>query len=118
MLTFNLAKADRVTLHKRITSLTLPPKELSLMSSTDLADEETKQSIKIAEQEALEHSILQKTIAPRAKITHKGMVDIEDMNTEASIARERERERERDRNQGVSLYLINSPTTYLNMHYT
>jgi hypothetical protein len=48
------------------------------MSSTDLADEETKQSIKIAEKEALEHSILQKTKAPRAKITHKGMVDIEE----------------------------------------
>jgi len=47
------------------------------MSSTDLADEETKLEIKQAEQEALEHSILQKVTAPRAKITHKGLQDIE-----------------------------------------
>lgn len=94
MLTFNLGKSDRVVLHKRIGSSHISPKELSLMSSTDLADEETKQSIKIAEKEALEHSILQKTKAPRAKITHKGMVDIEDVNNEESSVRERERERE------------------------
>jgi hypothetical protein len=95
MLSFNLGKSDRVVLHKRIASLHISPKELSLMSSTDLADEETKQSIKIAEKEALEHSILQKTQAPRAKITHKGMVDIEeDVNNDAPSMRERERERE------------------------
>lgn len=96
MLTFNLAKSDRAILHKRIAALQISPKELSLMSSTDLADEETKQSIKIAEKEALEHSILQKTKAPRAKITHKGMVDIEDVNSEGASMRERERERERE----------------------
>lgn len=94
MLTFNLGKSDRVMIHKRIASSNITPKELSLMSSTDLADEETKLSIKIAEKEALEHSILQKTKAPRAKITHKGMVDIEDVNNEGSSMRERERERE------------------------
>jgi len=94
MLTFNLGKSDRVVLHKRIASSRISPKELSLMSSTDLADEETKQSIKIAEKEALEHSILQKTMAPRAKITHKGMIDIEDVNSEGSSMRERELERE------------------------
>ncbi|KAF7985144.1 hypothetical protein HWV62_7704 [Athelia sp. TMB] len=96
MLTFNLPKSDRATLHQRIASLKISPKELSLMSSTDLADEETKQSIKIAEEEALAHSILTKTVAPRAKITHKGMVDIEDVNTEGATMRERERERERE----------------------
>jgi len=48
------------------------PQEMSTMSSTDLANEETKQSIKIAEKEALEHSILTPTTVPRAKITHKG----------------------------------------------
>lgn len=95
MLTFNLGKDDRVVVHKRIASSNISPKELSLMSSTDLADEETKQSIKIAEKEALEHSILQKTKAPRAKITHKGMVDIEeDANSEEAKIRERELERE------------------------
>lgn len=96
MLTFNLAKPDRIILHKRIAALKISPQELSLMSSTDLADEETQQSIKIAEKEALEHSILIKTVAPRAKITHKGMVDIEDVNTEGATMRERERERERE----------------------
>ncbi|KIY51834.1 hypothetical protein FISHEDRAFT_29202, partial [Fistulina hepatica ATCC 64428] len=69
MLQFNLSKKDRVQLHKRIVSGQISPKEISLMSSTDLADEGTKQSIKMAEKEALEHSILQKTTAPHAKIT-------------------------------------------------
>lgn len=94
MLTFNLGKPDRVMIHKRIASSNIMPKELSLMSSTDLADEETKQSIKTAEKEALAHSILQKTVAPRAKITHKGMVDIEDVNNDGPNLRDRERERE------------------------
>ena len=94
MLTFNLGKSDRVMIHKRIASSNIMPKELSLMSSTDLADEETKQSIKTAEQEALAHSILQKTVAPRAKITHKGMVDIEDINNDGPNLRDLETERE------------------------
>ncbi|EPQ56312.1 hypothetical protein GLOTRDRAFT_120866 [Gloeophyllum trabeum ATCC 11539] len=95
MLTFNLSKPDRVTLHKNIASSRITPKDLSLMSSTDLANEELKQSIKIAEQEALEHSILQKTSAPRAKITHKGLQDIEDVHGETTSQRiERERARE------------------------
>lgn len=64
MITFNLSKPDRVILHKRIASSRISPKELSTMSSTDLADEETKQSIKQAEQEALAHSILKKTAIP------------------------------------------------------
>ena len=69
------------------------------MSSTDLADEETKQSIKIAEKEALEHSILQKPTAPRAKITHKGLQDIEVVNGEASSAHEIERHREEEQEE-------------------
>ncbi|KAK0188946.1 hypothetical protein F5146DRAFT_688014 [Armillaria mellea] len=93
-LQFNLSKIDRVVLHKRIVSGKISAKEISTMSSTDLADEETKQSIKIAEQESLEHSILQKTTAPRAKITHKGLQDIEDVNGEVASRRERDRERE------------------------
>lgn len=94
MLQFNLSKVDRVVLHKRIASARITAKEISTMSSTDLANEETKQHIKIAEQEALEHSILQKTTAPRAKITHKGLQDIEDINGEMPSLRERDRERE------------------------
>ncbi|KAK0467034.1 uncharacterized protein EV420DRAFT_1506824 [Desarmillaria tabescens] len=93
-LQFNLSKVDRVVLHKRIVSGKISAKEISTMSSTDLADEETKQSIKIAEQESLEHSILQKSTAPRAKITHKGLQDIEDVNGEIASRRERDRERE------------------------
>ncbi|KIK31933.1 hypothetical protein CY34DRAFT_102496, partial [Suillus luteus UH-Slu-Lm8-n1] len=69
MLDFNLSKPDRVVIHKRISSSSITPKELALMSSTDLANEETKQSIKILEKESLEHSILQKSTVPRAKIT-------------------------------------------------
>lgn len=97
MLTFNLSQEDRVAIHKRICYATISAKELSQMSSTDLANEETKQSIKLAEKEALEHSILQKTLIPRAKITHKGLQDIEDVNGEsATLQREREKEREKE----------------------
>ena len=99
MLQFNLSKVDRVIIHQRITSGNISPKEISLMSSTDLADEETKQSIKIAEKEALEHSILQKSAAPRAKITHKGLQDIEVVNGEASSAHEIERHREQEQEE-------------------
>ncbi|KAF5350240.1 hypothetical protein D9758_007833 [Tetrapyrgos nigripes] len=95
-LQFNLSKPDRIVIHKRIASAQITPKEISVMSSTDLANEELKQSIKIAEQEALEHSILQKTTAPRAKITHKGFEDIEDV-TGQSRNSERERQEEEDR---------------------
>ncbi|KAF8630111.1 hypothetical protein AX15_003072 [Amanita polypyramis BW_CC] len=98
-LQFNLSKTDRVAIHKRIASGNISPKEISVMSSTDLADEETKQNIKIAEQEALEHSILQKSTVPRAKITHKGLQDIEDVNGELVALREREREREREQEE-------------------
>ncbi|KAF9059667.1 hypothetical protein BDP27DRAFT_1371260 [Rhodocollybia butyracea] len=59
---------------QRVASGLITPKEISLMSSTDLANEELKQSIKSAEQESLEQSILTKTTAPRTKITHKAKV--------------------------------------------
>lgn len=97
MLTFNLSQVDRVAIHKRICYATISAKELSQMSSTDLANEETKQSIKLAEKEALEHSILQKTLIPRAKITHKGLQDIEDVNGDSgTLLRAREKEREKE----------------------
>jgi len=69
------------------------------MSSTDLADEETKQSIKLAEQEALEHSILQKQMVPRAKITHKGLQDIEDVRGEIANAQDFELEKDRQEDE-------------------
>lgn len=94
MLTFNLSKPDRVVLHQRIAASQISPRELSTMSSTDLANEETKQSIRQAEKEALAHSILKKTSLPTAKITHKGIQDIEDMS--GTLSREREREREQE----------------------
>ena len=90
MLTFNLSKADRVILHMRIASSHISAKELSMMTSTDLANEEQKQSIRQAEKEALAQTILTKTILPRAKMTHKGIQDIEDVN--GAVARERETE--------------------------
>ncbi|KAF9482544.1 hypothetical protein BDN70DRAFT_417191 [Pholiota conissans] len=99
MLQFNLSKVDRIVIHQRITSGTISPKEISLMSSTDLADEETKQSIKLAEQEALEHSILLKSTVPRAKITHKGLQDIEDVNGEVATAHEKEVHKEREQEE-------------------
>ncbi|KAJ2918693.1 hypothetical protein MD484_g1784, partial [Candolleomyces efflorescens] len=103
---FNLSKPDRVVIHRRITSGSVSPKELSGMSSTELADEETQQEIKQAEQEALEHSILQKVVAPRAKITHKGLQDIEFQNepnssaipdSDMQLQREAEAEERRER---------------------
>ncbi|KAJ7898426.1 hypothetical protein B0H13DRAFT_2664550 [Mycena leptocephala] len=96
MLQFNLSKIDRTVLHKRIASADITPKEISLMSSTDLANEQTKQSIKIAEKEALEHSILEKTVIPRAKLTHKGLEDIEGADNEIANLREREIQRQRE----------------------
>lgn len=95
MLSFNLSKPDRVALHKGIVTSHITSRELATMSSTDLANEETKQSILQAEQEALAHSILKKTLMPRAKITHKGLQDIEDVNGEA-VREEREHEQEEE----------------------
>ena len=63
------------------------------MSSTDLANDEIKQSIKQAEEESLAHSILKKTVLPRAKITHKGLEDIEDVN---GMMRDRDRDKEQE----------------------
>ncbi|KAG6821433.1 hypothetical protein H0H93_010157 [Arthromyces matolae] len=96
MLQFNLSKVDRVVIHQRIVSAEITPKEISLMSSTDLANEETKKSIKNAEQEALAYSILKPTTAPRAKITHKGLEDIESVNEELVTGRDEERSRQAD----------------------
>ncbi|CDO75985.1 hypothetical protein BN946_scf184548.g2 [Trametes cinnabarina] len=96
MLTFNLSKADRVVLHMRIASSRISPKELSTMSSTDLASEEEKQSIKKLEEESLAHSILKKSIVPRAKLTHKGLQDIEDVTGAGQREAEREREEEEE----------------------
>ena len=104
MLDFNLKRPDRAVLHKRIVSSVIPPVALAHMSSTDLASEAEKESIKQAEQEALEHSILQKVVAPRAKVTHKGLQDIEDIDgrpvvrdidLDKEIEEEERRERER-----------------------
>ncbi|KAK7012207.1 transcription elongation regulator [Favolaschia claudopus] len=95
MLQFNLSKVDRTVLHKRIASGDITAKEISLMSSTDLANEQAKQAIRMAEKEALEHSILEKTDIPRAKLTHKGLEDIEGLG-ETSMIREREVDRRRE----------------------
>lgn len=93
-LTFNLQQSDRVALHKRVSSGQVAPATLATMSSTELASQEQQESIKQAEQEALEHSILVKTTVPRSKITHKGLQDIEDVNEDSVAAKQRERELE------------------------
>lgn len=98
MLSFNLSKQDRIVLHRRIASSHIEPRELAMMSSTDLASEEAQESIRQAEQEALEHSILKKTLLPRTKITHKGLEDIEDVNENA---RREEREREQEEEERI-----------------
>jgi hypothetical protein len=99
MLQFNLSKSDRTVIHQRIIKGGISPKEISMMSSTDLADEETKQHIKIAEKESLAQTILEKPIVPRAKITHKGLQDIEDVTGELTRIREAERQREREQEE-------------------
>jgi len=81
-------------LHKRVSSGQVAPTKLATMSSTELASQEQQESIKQAEQEALEHSILVKATVPRAKITHKGLQDIEDVNEDSLVAKQREREQE------------------------
>lgn len=112
MITFNLQQDDRVHIHKQIASSQISPERLSTMSSTDLASEETQQSIKEAEKEALAHSILQKTVLPRAKITHKGLEDIEDMNEDISKQRQREQAQEeeaRERRERERLARLSRP---------
>lgn len=99
MLQFNLSKSDRTVIHQRIIKGGISPKEISTMSSTDLADEETKQHIKIAEKESLAQTILEKPTVPRAKITHKGLQDIEDVTGEFARVREAERQREREQEE-------------------
>ncbi|THH17772.1 hypothetical protein EW146_g3089 [Bondarzewia mesenterica] len=107
MITFNLPQPDRAYLHRQIVEGTLTPQTLAGMSSTDLASEETQESIRAAEQAALAQSILQKSVHPRAKITHKGLQDIEDENAdlERDIVRAREDD-ERERERAVRLRAV------------
>ncbi|KAI5118689.1 hypothetical protein M0805_003625 [Coniferiporia weirii] len=95
MLQFNLPKPDRVVLRKGIATGRISPAQLNVMSSTDLADEQTKHDIEVAEKESLKHSILQRVTAPRAKITHKGFEAIEDVSGQrtADVAKEEEEQR-------------------------
>lgn len=106
MLSFNLSQPDRHHLRRLIGTHSLPALQLSKMSSVDLANEQTKQQIEAANRESLEHSILiQRPVAARAKITHKGEEVIEDLvgddigrriRDEEQRESEREREREKD----------------------
>ncbi|TDL23603.1 hypothetical protein BD410DRAFT_786842 [Rickenella mellea] len=102
MLTFNLSKSDRIALRKGIASERISPSQLSVMSSADLANEQTKQEIQMAEKESLEHSILKKMTAPRAKITHKGLEDIEDMDEPSGDADTQKAEEERMERERLS----------------
>lgn len=100
MLTFNLAQADRVSLRRRIGTGSLPASELSEMSSAELANEQAKQDMEKAAQEALHQSILKdQTALPRAKITHKGEEIIENNASEdhQRVREEEDRARLRSR---------------------
>jgi hypothetical protein len=114
-LDFNLRKDDRVSLHRRIASGKLAPETLVRMSSEELASEDQQKSRREIEEEALAQSILQKQRAPRAKITHKGLEDIEDINGNLTNQREREEEQEeararRDRERLARLRPVNTTT--------
>ena len=96
MLTFNLGHSDRVSLRKGIATGSIVATDLAEMSSADLANEQAKQDMEKAAQEALHQSILKvQTSLPRAKITHKGEELIES-NVSSEVQRvgeEEERER-------------------------
>lgn len=116
MLDFNLKRPDRAALHKRIVSSIIPPRALAHMSSTDLASEAEKESIKQAEQEALEHSILKKVSAPRAKVTHKGLQDIEAIDgrpvtRDADLDKEMEEEERRARERTARMRMRSATLT-------
>jgi hypothetical protein len=100
MLTFNVGQADRVLLRQGIGTGKIPAIELSEMSSAELANEQAKQDMEKAAQEALHQSILKvQTTLPRAKMTHKGEEIIENSVSEdlQRVGEEEERERMRMR---------------------
>jgi hypothetical protein len=99
-ITFNLSHDDRVTLHQRIAGRMIGPRELATMSSTALASEEIQASIAEAERESLAQTILPSTNAiPRAKLTHKGLQDIEDVHGDSIKQRNIEEEEEEERRE-------------------
>lgn len=96
MLTFNLGHTDRVSLRKGIATGSITAANLAEMSSAELANEQAKQDMEKAAQEALHQSILKvQTSMPRAKITHKGEEIIEsDVTSDIQrVGEEEERER-------------------------
>jgi hypothetical protein len=93
MLTFNLGQSDRVLIHTRIASGSLPPSSLAQLDSTSLANETTQAEIAAAAAESLAQTILVRSLAaPRAKLTHKGMVelDTDDLPPDAIASQARE----------------------------
>jgi hypothetical protein len=92
MLTFNLGHSDRVSLRKGIAAGSILAANLAEMSSAALANEQAKQEMEKAAQEALHQSILKdQTSLPRAKITHKGEEIIES-NVSSDVQRVGEEE--------------------------
>jgi hypothetical protein len=107
MLTFNLGQSDRVSIHTRIAAGSLPAYSLAQLDSASLANETTQAEIAAAAAESLAQTILVRSLAaPRAKLTHKGMVELdtddlapdaiasqarEDREKEAEVQREAER---------------------------
>lgn len=106
-LTFNLGQSDRGPIHSRIASGSLSAYSLPQLDNTSLANETTRAEIVAAAAESLAQTILIRSLAaPRAKLTHKGMVELdtddlppdtialharEDREQEAEVQREAER---------------------------
>jgi hypothetical protein len=93
MLSFNLSQSDRVPIHTRIASGSLPAHTLAQLDSAALANETTQAEIAAAAAESLAQTILVRSLAaPRAKLTHKGMVelDTDDLTPSAAATKVRE----------------------------
>lgn len=80
---FNLKDKSNTTLRRRIADGSLTPKELSSMTSEELANDAIRQEVERRKRENLEQSILKKEKAPLRKLTHKGEIDIEYENAQA-----------------------------------
>ncbi|KAF2098070.1 hypothetical protein NA57DRAFT_40132 [Rhizodiscina lignyota] len=73
---FNLPKNK--SLSSRILSGSLPPEELAIMSSDDMASEELQKKMAVMKEEADKQSILIQEEGPRIRKTHKGEEIIDD----------------------------------------
>ncbi|WFD41481.1 Transcription factor bye1 [Malassezia psittaci] len=77
-LAFNLKDPRNESLHQRITSGALSPKDLAELPNEQLANDAIREATEKAKRDALQQSLLREQgEGPARKITHKGEVDIE-----------------------------------------